>query len=389
MLRVPHSNPFTPTFGTAPPVLAGRADVLGRVSVAMDSGPRHPDYTLVVTGRRGTGKTVLLDVIARSASEKGWLVLQVAGSDRPDLAANVVQRADELVRPASWTTPSLGFSADASGSAGGMAEAPIALPNAGDLRTVLTALADQASANGAGVLLTVDELQASTADALRPLASVLQHVTRREERPLMFVGCGLPDIARTLLSDPGMTFFHRCARAETSNLTDDQALFALSEPFIADGVPIAGAALDAGVAAAVGYPFMIQHIGYAAWERVGDPGAAGVSAADMTAAIDTANLAMTQQLVEPVWVGLSAKDREFAIAIAALGGIAEVQELAAHLKWSANTVNAYRRRAIDAGVAVAVGRGRLQFAHQAFEHHARNEQALTKPDDGTKPQDGT
>lgn len=385
---MPYSNPFTPTFGTAPPVLAGRADVLGRVSMAMDSGPRHPDYTLVVTGRRGTGKTVLLDVIARSAGDKGWLVLQVAGSDRPDLAANVVQRAHELVRPASWTTPSLGFSADAPSSAGWMADKPIALPNAGDLRTVLTAMAEQASANGAGVLLTVDELQASTAGALRPLASVLQHVTRREERPLMFVGCGLPDVSRTLLSDPGMTFFHRCARAETSNLTDGQARFALSEPFTAAGIPIADAALDAGVTAAVGYPFMIQHIGYAAWERVADPDAAGVSTSGMAAAIDIANLAMTQQLVEPVWVGLSAKDREFALAIAALGGAAEVRDLAAHLGWSGNTVNAYRRRAIDAGIAIAVGRGRIQFAHQAFEHHARNEQALTKLDDGTTPHGG-
>lgn len=379
------SNPFTPTFGTAPPVLAGRADVLGRVSTAMDSGPRHPDYTLVVTGRRGTGKTVLLDVVARSAAEQGWLVLQIAGSDRPDLAANVMQRAHEVVRPASWAAPALGFSPESSGSAAGLAGEPVALPDTGDLRTVLTALADQASANDSGVLLTVDELQASTAAALRPLASVLQHVTRREERPLMFVGCGLPDIARTLLSDPGMTFFHRCARAEVSDLTDGEARFALSEPFTAAAIPVADAALDAGVAAAVGYPFMIQHIGYAAWERAGAPDAVGVSEADMAAAIDIADLAMTQQLVEPVWVGLSAKDREFAIAIAALGGVAEVRELAAHLGWSANTVNAYRRRAIDAGVAMALGRGQLRFAHQAFGRHAHNEQALADADEATTP----
>ncbi|WP_419839275.1 AAA family ATPase [Candidatus Poriferisodalis sp.] len=382
------SNPFTPTFGTAPPVLAGRADVIGRVSMAMDSGPRHPDYTLVVTGRRGTGKTVLLDVIARSAAEKGWLVLQVAGSDRPDLAANVMQRAHELVRPASWAAPALGFSPEATGSPDGLPDRPVPLPERGDLRSTLTALADQASANGVGVLLTVDELQASAANALRPLASILQHVTRREERPLMFVGCGLPDVARTLLSDPGMTFFHRCARAETSRLTDDEVRFALGEPFTAAGVPVVGAALDAGIAAAVGYPFMIQHIGYAAWERVDGLASTGVSAADMAAAIDVADLAMTQQLVEPVWVGLSAKDREFAIAIATLGGVAEVRELAVRLGWSANTVNAYRRRAIDAGIAVAAGRGRLRFAHQAFERHARSEHALADHDHDATSQSG-
>ena len=379
------SNPFTPTFGTTPPVLAGRAAVLGRISAAMDRGPRHPDYTLVVTGRRGTGKTVLLDVATREATSKGWAVVQVAGSDGPNLAGNVMLRVHEVERPSSWASTAPGFASETSQLATGRHRRPVALPDAGDLCSLLTDLADQASAHGAGVMLTIDEMQASTAEALRPVASILQHVTRREERPLMFVGCGLPDIARTLMSDPGMTFFHRCARAETSSLSDDEARYALREPFAAAGVVVADAALEAGIEAAVGYPFMIQHIGYAAWERAADL-RAGVSATDMAAAISAANDAMVQQIVEPVWVSLSAKDRAFALAMCALGGTVDVQALAARLGWTANTVNAYRRRAIDAGMVLPAGRGRLRFAHQAFELHASAELALTEPGRDAEPE---
>jgi len=52
-------NPFSPTFGASPPVLAGRDDILDDVDDALATGPTHPDYTTLFTGVRGAGKTVL------------------------------------------------------------------------------------------------------------------------------------------------------------------------------------------------------------------------------------------------------------------------------------------------------------------------------------------
>ena len=61
------SNPFTPSFGISPPILSGRAGVLGRVEAALAHGPRHPDFTMLATGSRGIGKTVLLNAIEEDA----------------------------------------------------------------------------------------------------------------------------------------------------------------------------------------------------------------------------------------------------------------------------------------------------------------------------------
>jgi len=65
------NNPFAPTFGATPPVLAGRDDILDDIDDALDTGPTHPDYTTLFVGVRGAGKTVMLNAVedlARTAS---------------------------------------------------------------------------------------------------------------------------------------------------------------------------------------------------------------------------------------------------------------------------------------------------------------------------------
>lgn len=51
------SNPFSPSFGTSPPVLAGRDDILDMFVEAVETGPAHPacqlaDYAFLLGFRR-------------------------------------------------------------------------------------------------------------------------------------------------------------------------------------------------------------------------------------------------------------------------------------------------------------------------------------------------
>ncbi|MDR1237099.1 MAG: ATP-binding protein, partial [Propionibacteriaceae bacterium] len=68
-------NPFTPTFGVTPPMLAGREEELAAVAQALHSGPGHPARAAFFTGARGTGKTVLLNAVEELASDAGWTVI--------------------------------------------------------------------------------------------------------------------------------------------------------------------------------------------------------------------------------------------------------------------------------------------------------------------------
>ena len=55
--------PYTPGFGRRPPVVAGRDALLDDVERVLEVGPEHPRFCRAILGSRGTGKTVLLDVI--------------------------------------------------------------------------------------------------------------------------------------------------------------------------------------------------------------------------------------------------------------------------------------------------------------------------------------
>ena len=80
-------NPFTPSFGVPPPHLAGRDEVLQSIREAMAAGPRHPGFTSLLLGGRGTGKTTILMQTEKVLGEAGWVVCRtdalLPGADRP------------------------------------------------------------------------------------------------------------------------------------------------------------------------------------------------------------------------------------------------------------------------------------------------------------------
>ena len=56
------ANPFRPSFGVTPPLLAGRDTEILAFGDALDSGPGAPGRATLYTGVRGIGKTVMLNL---------------------------------------------------------------------------------------------------------------------------------------------------------------------------------------------------------------------------------------------------------------------------------------------------------------------------------------
>ena len=65
------ANPFRPSFGVSPRVLAGREDLLSDFDVALDEGPGSQLRSLLVSGARGMGKTVVLNELEDIARTRG------------------------------------------------------------------------------------------------------------------------------------------------------------------------------------------------------------------------------------------------------------------------------------------------------------------------------
>ena len=89
-------NPFRPSFGITPTVVVGRKLVTMNVGLALLEGPGSPYRFTLVSGPRGSGKTVLLNLLEEEARHRGWTVLRVTSSH---------DMVDDLVATDSPRTP--------------------------------------------------------------------------------------------------------------------------------------------------------------------------------------------------------------------------------------------------------------------------------------------
>src|ERR1700753_2606614 len=69
----PVRNPYAPGAGQRPPELAGRDGELAAFDVLLERVAHgRPERSLVLTGLRGVGKTVLLNALRSAAVRRGW-----------------------------------------------------------------------------------------------------------------------------------------------------------------------------------------------------------------------------------------------------------------------------------------------------------------------------
>lgn len=372
--EVAKPNPFTPTFGSAPPLMVERDDVIERVLAALHHGPRHPDYTLLLTGRRGTGKTALLSAIEAAARDQGWLSVAATAS-APELGAQLRHELSALAEGLQRSPRAALQSAQAFGFGVSWAtdrQTPQSPLHALSIRRLLTGLADlleQSAGNRSsdvnGLLITIDEFHAAELHEARELAAAIQHVTRREQRPVALVLAALPEVTETVLADPGMTFFHRCARAEIGLLGYDATRRALQVPIGQAGGSIDHEGLDLGTRASGGYPFMVQLVGFHGWESCADK-AKQLTLDDVSEGIFEADQALADVLLMPLWSVLSPTDREIVRQIAANDGAVGVAELASAMGKSPSYINTYRRRLLAAGAVTSPERGVLDVRDPAM-----------------------
>ncbi len=363
------TNPFSPTFGTTPPLLAGRGKAMARFSEALDTGPTHPDYTLLITGDRGTGKTALLNALEARAADRGWMTATAAASSEPVSVriGSEARRCMERLRGGrrgarlgSVSALGVGISLEP--------RHPPAGPEPGLLST-LEELGELLDRRRTGLLLTVDELHDVDRDDVRNVASAVQIVTRRRLWPVAFAAAALPLIEHTHLGDPNMTFLQRCARAPLGSLEPEETLRALRQPVIDSGSAIDDDAVAEAAAATLGYPYMIQLVGFHAWQMRRNPDVP-ISLADVRAGAVEAEHAMVAQVAGPIWNRLSPMDRRFLVAMLGDDPDSSLADIAGRIDRSLQYARTYRSRLIAAGAISPASKARVQFRHQALRKRA-------------------
>ncbi len=294
----PVRNPYAPGAGQRPPELAGRERELEVFDIVLERIARgRPERSLVLTGLRGVGKTVLLNTLRSQAIGRLWGTGKIEA--RPDqsirrpIAAALHMAIRELAprhRAPDRIDDFLGVlkafalraaPAGGRGSGGGPGrlrdrwqpgiDVPAASGRADsgdieiDLVELFTDAAEVAADVGTGVALFVDEMQDLGPEDVSGLCAAC-HELSQLGAPLIVVGAGLPHLPAVLSA--AKSYSERLFRYQRIDRLDriaaDQALCA---PAAREGVEYEPKALDLLYEKSGGYPYFVQAYGKATWDH--------------------------------------------------------------------------------------------------------------------------
>lgn len=340
-------NPFKPTAGMNPPELIGRDTILGDFADAIENGPGAPDRLMRISGVRGVGKTVLLNALGDLARERGFQVIDVAAH-----AGFCNRILDALKRQAEVSSLTI------APSILGVSLGPMEIAKSA---TQLGEAMFNASRHG-GLLITLDEIQDAPIDEMRELGNEIQLLIRQGAN-VAFAFAGLPASIDGVVVDETLTFLQRAKHVELARLSD----FEVGES-IGDTMRRAGKGIDSQTSeeltrAAVGYPFMIQLVGYYAWQAAARRDSNTVTKYDARKGIDAARGSFDSMVIAPALRRVSGKQLKYLEAMARCGeGPVTTGTVAKQMGESATAVSSYRRRLIDASLIESPGYGLIDFA---------------------------
>lgn len=281
----PLSNPYTPNAGAQPPIVVGRNDQLDSFNLLLARLLRgRTEQSMIITGLRGVGKTVLLGQFRNKALSANWVTVEMEASKhdedsfRQDMYFKMRSALFELSPKARWgdrmkraagVLKSFSLTFDPSGaiSAGLDVEAAEGVADSNvlglDLTELMVVMGEAARDCGKGVVFLIDEIQFLQSTQLEALITAI-HKTVQRSLPVTLVGAGLPQIAE--LAGDAKSYAERLFKfPQIGILNSDDSRAALSSPAQDEGVTFTGEALDYADQITGGYPYFIQELGSAVW----------------------------------------------------------------------------------------------------------------------------
>lgn len=286
----PIKNPFSPGAGSPPPELVGRQDIIEQARILLGrTKMRKSEKSLLLTGLRGVGKTVLLNDIERTTLKEGYRSILVEAHEDKPLAVLLVPHLRRLF-----------FDLDRAAGAGDKAKRGLAIlksflsgikvtvgeveigldidPEQGaadsgdleaDLPNLLVAVGEAAEERDSLIVILIDEIQYFSEKELSALIMAMHKIQQRQ-LPLVLIGAGLPILAR--LAGDSKSYAERLfAFPNLGPLTCEDCIKALQEPVKAAGIEFQDAALDLIYRLTQGYPYFLQEWGYQCWNSTDGP----------------------------------------------------------------------------------------------------------------------
>jgi hypothetical protein len=367
-------NPFHPSFGVSPPLLAGRDDLIAEFVEAIEDGPGSAGRATLYTGPRGAGKTVLLNAIEDRTRAEGWLVITETAS--PGFLERITrQHLPRLLKdfdPQAVHRRLNGFSVPLGPlGTGGLTWSTLeSHVVAAGLRNQIELLTDLLMEHETGLLITLDEIHQNQIAELRDLATAVQHAFR-EDRQLAFVGAGLLSSISDVMNDDVLTFLRRAERHHLGSVHRDDVKQAIRRPIEMAGRSVGDEALEVMTNGTRGYPFLIQLVGAQTWRL--HPSRTDITVDDAREGVTRALRRLGTLVYEPALAKASAIDKSFLLAMTKDNGPSKMADIQQRLGVDVNYASQYRLRLIAAELVESSSHGHVDFALPYLREYLRNE----------------
>ena len=368
-------NPFKPTAGKMPPAIIGREDVIEEFIEGLENGAGAPGRLMRIAGVRGTGKTVLLGEIGNIASSRGWMVVDEVATE--GLCTRIFNRVMPSKQVASSTVePSIL----------GVSLGSVQIEHIGP--TLRDALASAIKKNGHGLLITLDEVQDAVLDEVRTLAIVLQQLIG-DDFDIAFVFAGLPSMIDGVINGKTLTFLRRAVPFELRAVDTLEVALSLEETLGESGMSASDAVVRRLADASQGYPFLIQLVGYYAWQLAKRRGLGSIDGDTAEQGVAIARDRFDSMVIEPALQRVSDVPLAYLLAMALDGGAtSNTSDLVDRTGKTSQQLSSCRARLLRDSLIEAPAYGKISFAvpYMADYLNAHREEIMEEIGDGSTSQ---
>ncbi len=340
------NNPFVLTFGRQPIQYIARPVYFEEVKESFLSDTR-PNQVYMITGVRGSGKTVLLSSLAQSFEQRNdWIVVDL-NPERDMLFSFASQIYNSSKVKHLFVKANINFSFNGIGINVGKENVP------NDIETSINKMVEYLDGKGKKILVTIDDAVSNV--NIKTFAHTFQSLIRKNYSIFMLM-TGLYENITTIQNNKSLTFLARAPKLMLSPLNlpaikeSYKALFNLDEE---EAIKMANLTS--------GYAFAYQVLGYLLWNRP-------KKEIDDSLLVDYDQF-LAEFVYDKLWEKLPDMEKK---VLEVICESTEVDDILKNLNISSSDLSTYRKRLINRGLVQSKKRGELSFVLPRFKEYIEN-----------------
>lgn len=376
-------NPYRPGAGLKPTYLAGRDKDIQSVKQMFEALTWNiPTQSVIFSGLRGVGKTVLLNRLQEIAEDKNIFCKHIEVEERNDFISQIAvcsqsylrqisakEKFKSLIQKPLDAIKSLVVSFDPNENTFSLSLQERELYQSNNLTQsltdVFTAIGEAAYKANMPICFFVDEIQYVKQEELSALIAAI-HRTNQLSYPIMLIGAGLPKIYKMLSEAKSYSerlFWYK----EIDSLTVDQARQAIQEPANNFGVAYTEEATNRIIEVTKGYPFFLQQMCQIVYNNTDEK---CITLRDVEKSVNEFFEVLDNGFFKVRYERCSETEKKFIFAMVKCGILpCTISNIASILEKDTTTASPVRAQLISKGIIYAVRYKELDFTVPEFDKY--------------------